>query len=68
MGEYNVGEIVNVSEVHLNRFEIKNVEAEPVAATKLKIIEVPSKGKPVAVVYERGDRTGADNDLLDGHL
>ncbi|MFC6975880.1 hypothetical protein ACFQL1_16220 [Halomicroarcula sp. GCM10025709] len=68
MGNYAVGDIVDASTVNLNRFDIKNADQNSAGVRKLKIVEIPSKGKPVAVVQEWGDRTGSDNDLLGGHL
>lgn len=67
MAEYAVGDVVNTAEVSMNRFKIKNTD-DPTGAVQLRIVDIPSKGKPVAVVHEWGDRTGSNNDLLDGHL
>ena len=67
MTDYEVGDIVDTSRVSLNRFNIRGNEHADGAKT-LRIVEVPSKGKPVAVVEEWGDRSGDRNDLLGGNL
>jgi hypothetical protein len=67
MSGYEVGDVIDASEVPLNRFEFKENEHTDAAET-IRIVEIPDKGKPVAVVEEWGDRSGNQNDLLGGHL
>lgn len=66
MADYEVGDSVAVSDVSLNRFEIREDEHSDGAKT-IGIVEVPSRGKPVAVVEEWGNRSGDRTDLLGGN-
>ena len=69
MSKHNIGDIVDIESVYIGNYEIKGTARKHVSDAKsIQIVEVPDKGKPVAIIEEWDDDTENKNNLLNGHL